>query len=212
MGIKVAITDDHPLVIQGLENLLSGYPQIEVVATYRSGEELLQGLAHTHPDILLLDIQLPDKTGNELARIISKKYPCVKILALTSMETMFHVKDMMQHGCMGYLTKHTEPETLITAIEQVYKGELFLEPHLQKLLLASMTKANVQSAQLTPLTRREKEVLQLIAAEHTSQEIADKLFLSLRTVESHRLSIMQKLGVKNSIGLVKAAMQMGLVE
>lgn len=208
----MAITDDHPLVIQGLEKVLSRYPQIVVTAAYNCGEDLLQGLANDRPDILLLDIQMPDKTGNELVRIISKKYPCVKVLALTSMETMFHVKDMMQHGCMGYLTKHTEPEILITAIEQVHRGEVFLEPHLQKLLLASMTKATVQNAQLTPLTRREKEVLQLIAAEHTSQEIADKLFLSLRTVESHRLSIMQKLGVKNSIGLVKAAMQMGLVE
>lgn len=212
MGIRVAITDDHPLVIQGLEKVLSRYPQIEVVAAYSCGEDLLQGLTNDQPDILLLDIQMPDKTGNELVRIISKKYPCVKVLALTSMETMFHVKDMMQHGCMGYLTKHNEPDILITAIEQVYRGEIFLEPNLQKLLLASMTKATVQNAQLTPLTRREKEVLQLIAAEHTSQEVADKLFLSLRTVESHRLSIMQKLGVKNSIGLVKAAMQMGLVE
>jgi len=212
MCIKIAITDDHPLVIKGLQNIFTDYPNIEVNATYTSGAELLEGLAERQPDVLLLDIQLGDKTGNELARIISKKYPLVKILVLTSMDTIFHVKDMMQHGCMGYLTKQTDPATLIMAIEQVYNGEPFLEPHLQKLLLASMSRANAHSTQLPPLTRREKEVLQLIAAEHTSQEVADKLFLSLRTVESHRLSIMQKLGVKNSIGLVKAAMQLGLVE
>jgi DNA-binding NarL/FixJ family response regulator len=209
MRIKLAITDDHPLVIKGLQNVFLKHPAIEVVATYNRGQELLDGLAKSQPDVLLLDIQLPGISGNELARTISKKYPDVKMIALTSMETMFHVKDMMQHGCMGYVTKHAEPATLIAAILQVHDGIPYLEPHLQKQMLASMTKATTQPP---PLTRREKEVLQLIAAEHTSQEIADKLFLSLRTVESHRLSILQKLGVKNSIGLVKAAMQMGLID
>ncbi len=119
---------------------------------------------------------------------------------------------MMQHGCMGYLTKNTDQKTLITAIEQIHSGTPYVEPKLNELLLKDMTKANIKSTKMSHLTKREKEILQLIAAELTSQEIADKLLLSLRTVESHRISMIQKLGVKNSIGLVKVAMQLGLLD
>jgi DNA-binding NarL/FixJ family response regulator len=210
MYIKVAIADDHRLVNNGLQNILGNYKHIEVQAVYLTGTALLEGLAQLQPDVLLLDIQLPDKTGNELARIISKKYPKIKILALTNLDTPFHIKDMLEHGCLGYLVKNTDQQTLVQAIEQVYNGEQFLEPHLKEELLKSLSKNN--TAKNISLSRREKQILELIVKEYTSQEIAEKLFISQRTVETHRFSLCQKLEVKNLVGLTKVAIQMGLVE
>jgi DNA-binding NarL/FixJ family response regulator len=209
--IKVAIIDDHPMVISGIQNMLRGQKNISVAATYGCGKELLEGLKKPRPDVLLLDINLPDKNGNELVPVILKSYPDLKILALTSMDTPFYVKDMMRHGCKGYLLKNTAQEELVNAIETVYKGEEYLEPGMKDQLVQSMLHANKQTG-VSSLTRREKEILQLIAMEYSSPEIAEKLFLSLRTVENHRLSLMQKLNVKNMIGLAKVAMGMGLVE
>lgn len=211
MSIKVAIADDHPVVLKGLQNIINFYEHVELYGSYTSGQELLEGLTIKLPNVLLLDIQLPDKTGNELARIISKKYPDIKILALTNMDSEFHVKDMMEHGCSGYLTKHTDEATILTAIEKLFAGETYLEPALQKVLDTSISNKNKKAQKLVPLTQREKEVLQLIALEHTNQQIADKLFIALRTVENHRLSITQKLGAKNTVGLIKIAIQMGLI-
>lgn len=214
MPIKVAITDDHPLVVEGLQNVLRAHPGITVIGTFANGEALLKGLKKEVPDILLLDFQLPDKQGIELAPILAEAYPGMRILVLSSMESAFHVKSMLQQGCMGYLLKSTtNHQMLVEAIETVYAGKLFLDPSLKEELLYDMvkTKQRGEKAQLR-LTMREKEVLQLIVAEYSNPEIADKLFLSLRTVEAHRYNLLQKLNVKNTVGLVKVAIQMGLIE
>jgi DNA-binding NarL/FixJ family response regulator len=128
------------------------------------------------------------------------------------MDTIFHIKDMMQHGCLGYVTKQAGQDVLIEAIRKVFKGEEFLEESIKDRWIQSMIKADKENAKTTPLSRREKEILKLIATELTNQEIADKLFLSQRTVESHRYSLLQKLNVKNTAGLVRMAVQMGLIE
>lgn len=214
MPIKVAITDDHPLVIEGLQNALSAFPKIEITDVYSSANALLKGLKKSVPDVLLLDIQLSDTPGNELAPVLIETYPQLRILVLSSMDATSYVKDMMQHGCMGYLLKsNTDRKMLAQAIEQVYAGKLFLDPSLKEDLLYGMLKEQKSVKVTRPkLTLREQEILQLIVAEHSNQEIADKLFLSLRTIEAHRYNLIQKLNVKNTVGLVKAAMQMGLVD
>jgi DNA-binding NarL/FixJ family response regulator len=212
MSIKLAIVDDHILIVQGLKHLLQQHTDIVIADTYTSGKELLDGLAERQPDVLLMDIQLPDKSGNELVRIVNKEYPDIRIIALTSMDTIFHIKDMMQHGCLGYVTKQAGQDVLIEAIRKVFKGEEFLEESIKDRWIQSMIKADKENAKTTPLSRREKEILKLIATELTNQEIADKLFLSQRTVESHRYSLLQKLNVKNTAGLVRMAVQMGLIE
>ena len=212
MSIKLAIVDDHVLIVQGLKHLLQQHNDIIIADIYTSGQTLLEGLMQHQPDVLLMDIQLPDKSGNELVRILNKQYPNIKIIALTSMDTIFHIKDMMQHGCLGYVTKQAGPDVLIEAIRKVYKGEEFLEDSIKERWIQSMIKTDKENAKTTPLSRREKEILKLIASEHTNQEIADKLFLSQRTVESHRYSLLQKLNVKNTAGLVRMAVQMGLIE
>lgn len=210
MPIRVAITDDHPMVISGLRNMLQQYQDIEVTATYADGKELLNGLTGDVPDVLLLDICMPGQTGNDLVRIISKAYPALAILALTSIDASYHVKDMMDHGCMGYLLKKTDQETLVQAIRQVNIGKQYVDLSLREQLHEAMLSRR-KAGGLPSLTRREKEILQYVASGHSNQEIADKLFLSLRTVKNHRFNLLQKLDVKNSVELVKIALEAGLV-
>lgn len=212
MSIQVVVVDDHALIVQGLQRLMDSQSDIRVMATYASGAELLEGLKQQLPDVLLLDIQLPDQSGNELARIISKQYPQIKIIALTSMDTIFHIKDMMQHGCMGYVTKLADEEVLLTAIRTVYAGAEYMEAELEKRWMKSMLKTGKELAEQMPLSRREIEILKLVAGGNSNQEIAEKLFLSQRTVESHRYSLLQKLNAKNTASLLRTAVQMGLIE
>ncbi len=213
MAIKVVITDDHPLVITGLKNVISSAQHIECIGCYTTGQELLSALEVTQPDVLLLDMQLPDISGSELAGKVLKMYPAVRIIILTSMEATHHVEDMMQMGCMGYLLKSTTDHSrLIQAIEKAYNGEHFLDDALSKQLLTNIIRKKKQSEDLgSVLTRREKEVLQLITDEFTNHEIAEHLSISIRTIECHRLSLLNKLQVKNTAGLVKKAIEMRLL-
>jgi len=213
MPIKVAITDDHPLAIAGLQNMLSSSPLIVVTHTYNNGEDLLLGLKTEQPDVLLLDVILPDIKGPELAAQIHAAYPAIKILAITSLDAPVHVKAMLRNGCTGYLLKNTDVQTLINAITDVNNGKEYIEPSIKEQMLQNMLHFRKPTTIKKPtLTRRETEILHLIIEEHTNQEIADKLFLSLRTIENHRFSLFQKLDVKNTVGLVKVAIQLGLIE
>lgn len=208
MTITINITDDHPMVVSGLRFMLSASPGIEVTATYHNGEDLLKGLEQNLPDVLLLDIQMPGMSGNELARIISKKYPSLGIIAVTSLDSAFHVNDMLKHGCLGYILKNTELPVLEKAIRTVYAGKQFVDE--------SLSRKNHPSdrPRMQPdvrLTGREKQMLSLIAAGLTTSEMAEKLFLSIRTIESHRYNLMQKMKAKNMAEMIKFGMEMGLV-
>jgi DNA-binding NarL/FixJ family response regulator len=180
---------------------------MEIIGTYMNGEQLLSGLQQQLPDILLLDIQMPGKDGIELAGIVHKKYPDVKMIALTNIEILHQVRKMMKQGCMGYLLKDVDAPTLFSAIQQVYNGEMVVHDKI-KTDLASQLMPNSQPQQLT---RREIEILQLIAQEYTNTEIAGKLFISPATVENHRNRMLQKLSVKNTAGLIKKGMEQGLI-
>ena len=213
MPITVAITDDHPLAIAGLRNMLASSNHIVVKNTYNNGAELLSGLEVEQPNVLLLDVLLPDIKGPELATIIHGKYPAIRILAITSLDAPIHVKAMLRNGCMGYLLKNTDIQTLVHAIEEVNNGKEYIEPSIKEQMLQNMLHFRKQTSIKKPsLTRRETEILHLIIEEYTNQQIADKLFLSLRTIENHRFSLFQKLDVKNTVGLVKMAIQLGLIE
>jgi DNA-binding NarL/FixJ family response regulator len=207
--IRLAIADDHPMIVNGIKNMLQYYRHIEIMQTYGSGTELLQGLQTMQPDVLLLDIQLPDISGNELARLIVRDYPSVKILVVTSMDSTFHIKDMMKAGCRGYLLKTAGKDTLVEAITEVYAGGTYLEASLKEKLLKEVL--NKKNTTITTLTRREKEILNLIAKELTSPEIAALLSISQRTVENHRFSLMQKLQAKNTVSLIRIASSSGLI-
>jgi len=205
--IKIAIAEDHKLVINGLQKFFETSHEIRIIGTYLNGEQLLEGLQQQQPDILLLDIQMPGKSGIELAGIVHKKYPAVKMIALTNIEILYQVKKMMRQGCMGYMLKDVDADTLFSAIHKVYNGEQVIHDKLKPQINRSFFSNN--SNQL--ITQREIEVIQLIAEEYTTNEIADKLCLSPHTIENHRNRILLKLDVKNTAGLVKKAMENGWI-
>ena len=212
MKIKIAIADDHPLVITGLRHILGNCADMEITGSYINGAELLAAMAVGQPDVLLLDIQLPGQTGDELAEIIKEKYPDVKILVLTNFDNVFYVKNMLKKGANGYVLKTTNEDILLEAIKSVFEGKLYLEPVLREKVLLDNLQAKRPFTTAPVITRMEKEVLQLIAADMTSQQIAEKLLLSKRTIDNYRLSLLMKLGVKNPAGLIKKAIQLGLID
>jgi DNA-binding NarL/FixJ family response regulator len=212
--ILIAIADDHPLVLNGLKTVLNQFAnRFQLLWEATNGKEVLQNLESFFlPDVLLLDIQMPEKDGMETCKIINQKYPTIRIIALTNFEDVFYVKNMMKNGAQGYLLKTADIEVLLQAIETVYEGEEFFDEAIKSKLIQDSLFGKRRTG-LTPLlTRREKEVLKFIIDENTTLQIADKLFLSLRTVEKHRTNLLQKLGVKNTAGLVKEAITKGLVE
>lgn len=210
--IRLAITDDHPVVIDGLTNALHACTDIQITGLYTHAAELLKGMQKSPADVLLLDLQLPDKNGGELVPVLLKQYPGLRILILSGIESSPAIKDMMQKGCSGYLLKsRTNRALLIEAIRTVYAGTIFLDPVLKEELLQEMLIDKRKRSSLDPkITRREKEILKLIVLEYNNRAIAETLCISQRTVETHRYNLMQKLDARNTAGLIRIASQMNL--
>lgn len=213
MQINVAITDDHRLVLEGLRNVLATDERINLCGMYANGKDLLEGLTARQPDVLLLDLQLPDYTGKALAIEVMKRYPAVRIIILSGLEESHYIEEMMQIGCAGYLFKsHTDHDLLLKAVTTVFYGELFLEDNLRKHLLTDILKKKKKSERTASLlTLKEKEIMGHIMNGYSSQHIAQTLGISIRTVETHRLSLLQKLGAKNTAELVRVVMEQHLL-
>jgi len=205
--IKVAIVDDHPMVLTGLQQMLQGYAHIVVTGSYSDGPELLAGIAREQPDVLLLDIQLPGQTGDELAALLRKQYPDLRVLALTNFNSMVYVNNMRRLGVLGYLLKTTRQDTLIAAIEAVYKGTTFIEPSLRE---KDTPKTERAVYSRLSLTLREKQILQLLVNGYSNQEIAEELFISFNTVRNYRARIFSKLDATTLPELIKQALTLGL--
>jgi DNA-binding NarL/FixJ family response regulator len=212
MKIKIAIADDHPLVITGVHHIVSNSNDMELAGSYTSGTELLNGLAQNQPDVLLLDIQMPGQTGDELAEIINEWYPKIKILALTNQDNVYYIKNMLRKGVLGYILKTTQEKILLDAIRTVNNGDQYLDAVLKDKVIQDSLQTKKRLSGNPILSPREKEVLKYIATDLTSQQIADKLFVSKRTIDSYRLSLLMKLGVKNVASLVKKCIQLGLID
>ncbi len=212
MKIKIAIADDHPLVITGVHHIISNSEDMEVAGSYTNGRDLLAGLVNTRPDILLLDIRMPGQSGDELAEMVNRSYPQIKILALTNQDNVYYIKNMLRKGVLGYVLKTSHEAILLEAIRTVYRGERYLDAMLKEKMVQDVLYGKKQLSLEPLLSRREKEVLHYIAANLTSQQIADKLFVSKRTIDTYRLSLLMKLGVKNVAALVKKGIQMGLID
>ena len=208
--IKIAITDDHPIVIEGIRMMLKSNKEILVGQSFKNITETFDGLSQDIK-ILLLDINLPDGNGITACKELLFNFPNLQIIALTNYEDATFIKQIIKNGAMGYLLKNTGKNELIEAIKTVLNGERYLQQNIREILLnESLGKATTSSFFIPKLTNREKEILALIIKEYTSDEIAEKIFLSIKTVESHRSNLMQKLGVKNSAGLVRVAFEKGL--
>jgi DNA-binding NarL/FixJ family response regulator len=208
--IRVAITDDHPLVLQGIKDMLSDEQDIQLAGSFENASSTVERLGQVNADVLLLDINLPDKDGTELCAEIHHDHPSVSIIALTSFDDVSMVKTMVRHGAAGYLLKTVTKTELIAALHAVISGNEYIQESMREKILIDALGKDRPTGGMIRLTRREKEVLALILGEHTTAEIAKKLYLSPKTVESHRAVLFQKFGVRNVAGLVKQAIEHGL--
>ena len=209
--IRVMIADDHNMFVEGVESILYGIDNIQVVAKCYTGPEVFEKLATTPADVILLDINLPVMNGIEVCQKLNKEYPDVKVLALSMHNEESYVTEILKYGAQGYILKNTGKKELIHAIETIQNGQSYFSEEVTETIMKSLVNqrtGNKKSAVVAPkISRREKDVLELIVKEHTTQEIADTLFISLKTVESHRRSLLTKLGVRNTAGLVRVAIE-----
>ena len=210
--ISLGIIDDHAVVLDGLKTMLGTYSHLSVDYTTQHGKDLLEHLETSRPDVLLMDIQMPEINGIDLCRQVMRSHPDIRIIAFSSFDDSTYVKQIFRSGAKGYLLKNSDKQTILKAIETVMEGDDFMDENIKRILLQESITGQRRSIFEVPLTKREKEILKLIAEGLSNQEIADKLFISLRTVETHRLNINQKLDVKNTAGLVKEAIKRGLID
>ncbi len=213
--IKVYIVDDHKILIDAIQNHLEAEQDIECVGFATSGDEALNDIPKSVPDVVLMDISLPNTNGIELTKKLIKTDPDLKIIALSSHLEISIVKKILKCGALGYVSKSTNIAQLDTAIRKVYGGEKFLDDKISEIYMNSLMGEQSRKSNLSfipNLTKREKEVLSLISEEYTTQEISEKLYISINTVETHRKNLMQKFQVRNSVGLVKKAIELKLIE
>jgi DNA-binding NarL/FixJ family response regulator len=208
--IQIAITDDHTIVIEGIKTMLKSNKEIEVLQSFENLKDTFENLTSA-VKVLLLDINLPDGNGINACKEILEKHPNLKIIALTNFEDSLFIKQIIKNGAMGYLLKNTSKSELSEAIKEVLNGNRYLPRKISDILLKDSIGMDNSSFFIPKLTSREKEILNLIIKEFTTDEIANQLFLSAKTVESHRSNLIQKLGVKNSAGLVRVAFEKGLI-
>lgn len=208
--IPIAITDDHTIVIEGIKTMLKSNKEIEVLQSFENLKDTFENL-NSAVKVLLLDINLPDGNGINACKELLEKHPDLKIIALTNFEDTVFIKQIIKNGAMGYLLKNTDKKELTEAIKSVIEGKRFLPKKISDILLNDSIGIQNSNYFIPKLTVREKEILNLIIQEFTTEEIAAKIFVSTKTVESHRSNLIQKLGVKNSAGLVRVAFEKGLI-
>lgn len=206
--IKVVLVDDHHIVLDGLESLLQQEPEFQVLASLRSGEEVLDLFKSQQPQILLTDFTLPGISGIDFVRQVRKLYPQVKIIVLSMHDEAHIIKSVLKEGVEGYLLKNIQHSELKSAIRHVAQGLPYVSPEVTRLLMDEMNKPNNEPELLT---ERELDVLRLIAKEFSNKEIADKLFISERTVETHRKNIFRKTKTSSLVGLIKFAYEHKMV-
>lgn len=209
-SIRVLLVDDHQIILDSLELLFGLMEGIEVVATLSDSRKTLDTLAETEVDLIITDLTMPYVDGIELSFQVKEKYPELKILMLTVNDQGDRIQDAFKAGISGYVMKKADRKELENAIRTVAAGQLHFSQEVMKSLL-SATAEEDSSEKLKHLTKREIEIIRLIVQEQSSAEIAEKLFISLGTVETHRHNIFKKLNVKNSIGLVKFALKYNLM-
>jgi len=215
MTIRLLLVDDHAVVRSGLKMLLASEADVEIVGEAGSGSEAVSAAGSARPDVILMDIGLPDMTGIEAARVIKSQFPKIAIVALTIHEDEEYFFKMLEAGASGYVPKRAAPEELLTAIRAAALGEVYLYPSLAKLLVKdylSQEHAAEHKPTLDGLTAREQEVLSLLAEGAANDRIAGSLVISPKTVERHRENIMHKLNLHSRSELVRYAIRKGIIK
>lgn len=202
--IRVFIVDDHPVVIEGIHSLLQNQKDIEWVGHAMNAASCLGFFVNNTADVVLMDISMPGMDGVELCAIMNEKYPGVFILGLSTFNQGLYIKKMMENGASGYILKNSSKEELLKAIHTVNGGGIFFSGEAGEALKEYQKSSKAQMPELSP---REKEILGLIAEGYTNPQIAEKIFLSQFTVDSHRKNLLAKLNVKNTAMLIKLAVE-----
>jgi len=205
MKIKVFIVDDHYMVIEGIRALLQNESNMELMGHAMSVDSCLSFLLKQQPDVIIMDINLADKSGIDLCAEVKRVYPGTFILGLSTFNQQSFIRKMMDNGASGYVLKNVTREELVEAITTIVKGKLYLSHEAARSLRSN------EEPGLPVLTRREKEVLTLIADGMTNNEVAEKLFISTTTVDTHRKSLLSKLNAKNTASLVRIATQLHII-
>ncbi|SMG27977.1 response regulator [Sphingobacterium psychroaquaticum] len=206
--INIAITDDHPLLLEGLKNILSKEEDFHVIGCFPDAKSTLAFLSETPPQVLLLDINLPDANSLDLVADMKRKYPDLRILIISVHNEYAVIKSMLDQGANGYVQKNSSVDDIVTGIKTILLGDTYV---------CSQTKFILESKQqdtllrVPKLTRREKEILQEAAQGFTTIQIAERLFISPHTVESHRKNLIEKFSTKNLSSVIKLALEYGLI-
>jgi DNA-binding NarL/FixJ family response regulator len=211
--IKLIIVDDHKIFREGLKTLLEKIGKFEVIAEASNGQELIDILPYKKPDIILLDINMPVMDGTAAAEIISRDYPDIHILVLSMFGEEEYYHKMIQIGAKGFILKETGYRELEKALEDIYHGDCYFSQELlRRIIYKTSTQPKKTTLLTNQLTKREIEVLYFICKGFTNQEIADKLYISIRTVEIHKAHLLEKTNSKNTINLILYALKNKLVE
>ena len=215
-NIRIHLADDHQIILHGIQTLLQTIPNFEVVGSSLNGTTIYDDVTKNQADVLVLDISMPEKDGIEVVKEFAEKgFPC-KVIILSSYDDLKLIKEIMDLGVSGYLTKQCAGDNIIQAVQAVANGEEYFCESIREKIFSNATKNNPKLNTYKPnvnplLTEREIEIIILIALEYSGKEISEQLFISINTVETHRKNIMKKLKAKNTIGIVKYAMNNHLI-
>tara|TARA_Y100000310_G_scaffold295960_1_gene327794 strand:- start:926 stop:1543 length:618 start_codon:yes stop_codon:yes gene_type:complete len=205
--MRIFLTDDHAVLIGGLQKIIEAEHDLEIVGTAGDVQSTMDSLTHTKVDLLITDYNLPDEDGLTLVRKVKRKYPHIKILVLSMHDEAHLVKEILKEGVDGYLIKKDSHNELINAIYSIKSGKTYLSSDVNSILIKGLNGEGEQKL----LTDREREILKLISKEFTNKQIAEELFISERTVETHRKNIFRKTGTNNLVGLIKYAYANNLI-
>ncbi len=212
--IKVFIVDDHKMLIDGLKALLINEPQFKIAGESLSAEQALEEISSAKPDIVLTDINMPGMDGIKFTSEIKKRYPQIKVIALSMFGERATISDMLEAGVNGYILKNTGKEELVSALLKVAQGGMYFSDEVSAEMMKAISgrqKPKAEEEKIN-LTARETEIIQLIAQELSNAQIADKLFISERTVETHRKNIFRKTNTKTIVGLIKWAFENKIIQ
>lgn len=209
---SIIIADDHTMFLDGLKSIFAEEDQIKIILTAKTGTQVLKYLrinSAQDVDLVITDINMPEMNGVMLNAAIKTEFPTVKTLVVSMLEESKKIKTLTEDNVNGYLSKNAEKQELLRAVKTILEGKNYFSPRIKQVLMEAMFEE--KSNEDIVLTKREKEVLKLIAQEHTTQEIADALFLSKHTIESYRKNLISKLKVRNLAGLTRYAIEQGLL-
>lgn len=211
--IKVLIADDHAIVRAGLRALIKSESSLELVGEAAGGYEAIELAGKTLPDIIVLDLSMPDLDGIAVTKAVRLQFPELRILILTVHEDEALLREAIKSGASGYILKRAAEAELISAIQIIMRGDLYVDPSMVRSLLSDTIKpSSAHRESIEPLTAREKEVLKLIVQGYTNRQIGEELNISVRTVEGHRANLSEKLGLHSRVELVRYAREHGLIE